>query len=173
MMLHRDFVFGEAAFVSQERGGKAAVRDLEIQLPSVALQSAPRMLQNRDFVSHRQLLMSRESSVVMRDGGAECRPGGGRARADYLVSRRGSALLQCSIVRTPVELEKLYDTFAVPAAGAPLFQAATANRNSWTEVKVTEIVEIPNRGHALTIDGGWREGADKALAFVRRLTSSY
>ena len=33
---------------------------------------------------------------------------------------------------------------------------------------VTEIVEIPNRGHALTIDSGWREVADTALAFVRR-----
>jgi non-heme chloroperoxidase len=33
---------------------------------------------------------------------------------------------------------------------------------------VTEIVEMPNRGHALTIDGGWREVADKALAFVKR-----
>jgi hypothetical protein len=26
----------------------------------------------------------------------------------------------------------------------------------------------PNRGHALTIDSGWREVAEKALAFVRR-----
>jgi pimeloyl-ACP methyl ester carboxylesterase len=33
---------------------------------------------------------------------------------------------------------------------------------------VTEIEQIPNRGHALTIDHGWREVADKALAFVRR-----
>jgi non-heme chloroperoxidase len=33
---------------------------------------------------------------------------------------------------------------------------------------VTEIVEMPNRGHALTIDGGWREVAGKALAFVKR-----
>jgi len=33
---------------------------------------------------------------------------------------------------------------------------------------VTEIVEIPNRGHALTIDSGWREVADTALAFVQR-----
>ena len=33
---------------------------------------------------------------------------------------------------------------------------------------VTEIVEIPNRGHALTIDSGWREVADKALEFVKR-----
>jgi len=33
---------------------------------------------------------------------------------------------------------------------------------------VTEIVEIPNRGHALVIDSGWRKVADTALAFVRR-----
>jgi pimeloyl-ACP methyl ester carboxylesterase len=33
---------------------------------------------------------------------------------------------------------------------------------------VTEIEKIPNRGHSLTIDGGWREVADRALAFVKR-----
>jgi pimeloyl-ACP methyl ester carboxylesterase len=33
---------------------------------------------------------------------------------------------------------------------------------------ITEIVKIPNRGHALTIDSGWREVAEKALAFVKR-----
>jgi pimeloyl-ACP methyl ester carboxylesterase len=105
------------------------------------------------------------------------------------------------------EAQELYRTFAVPAAGAPLFQAATANLNPWTEAKVdtenpergplliisgqkdhtvpwsianasfkqqkgnpgpTEIVEIPNRGHALTIDSGWRDVANTALAFVKR-----
>jgi non-heme chloroperoxidase len=105
------------------------------------------------------------------------------------------------------EAKELYNTFAVPAPGAPLFQAATANLNPWTEAKVdtknpkrgpllildgekdhvvpwaianasfkkqernsgvTEIVQVPNRGHALTIDSGWREVADKALAFVKR-----
>ena len=105
------------------------------------------------------------------------------------------------------EAKELYDTFAVPASGAPIFQAAAANLNPWTEAKVdtknpdrgplliingekdhtvpwaianasykqqkgnkavTEIVEMPNRGHALVIDGGWREVADKALAFVQR-----
>src|SRR6476660_4147961 len=35
---------------------------------------------------------------------------------------------------------------------------------------VTEIVKIPNRGHALTIDHGWREVAETALAFVKRFT---
>jgi hypothetical protein len=34
--------------------------------------------------------------------------------------------------------------------------------------RTCDIVEIPNRGHALTIDSGWREVADKALAFIRR-----
>jgi len=105
------------------------------------------------------------------------------------------------------EAKQLYETFAVPASGVPIFQAATANLNPWTEVKVdtqnpergplliisgekdhtvpwaitnasfkqqrendgiTEIVEIANRGHALTIDSGWREVADTALTFVRR-----
>ncbi|MHA7663361.1 alpha/beta hydrolase [Mycolicibacterium sp. HS_4_1] len=33
---------------------------------------------------------------------------------------------------------------------------------------VTEIVEIPGRGHSLTIDSGWHEVADVALNFVRR-----
>jgi pimeloyl-ACP methyl ester carboxylesterase len=105
------------------------------------------------------------------------------------------------------EAMELYKTFAVPASGAPLFQAASANLNPWTEAKVdtknpdrgplllisgekdntvpwaianasykkqkrnqgvTEIVEMPNRGHALVVDSGWREVADKALAFVKR-----
>jgi non-heme chloroperoxidase len=33
---------------------------------------------------------------------------------------------------------------------------------------VTEIVAIPNRGHSLTIDKGWREVAQTALDFVKR-----
>jgi len=105
------------------------------------------------------------------------------------------------------EAKELYDTYAVPASGKPLFQAATANLNPWTEAKVdsenpdrgplliisgekdhtvpwaianasfkrqernegvTEIVELPDRGHALTIDSGWRLVADTALEFVRR-----
>jgi non-heme chloroperoxidase len=33
---------------------------------------------------------------------------------------------------------------------------------------VTEIVKMPNRGHSLTIDHGWREVAQTALDFVKR-----
>jgi hypothetical protein len=36
---------------------------------------------------------------------------------------------------------------------------------------VTEIAEMPDRGHALTIDNGWREVADTAMAFIKRFTS--
>ena len=36
---------------------------------------------------------------------------------------------------------------------------------------MTEIKQIPNRGHSLTIDSGWREVADTALAFVKRFVN--
>jgi non-heme chloroperoxidase len=35
---------------------------------------------------------------------------------------------------------------------------------------VTEIKQLPNRGHALTIDSGWPEVAQTALDFVKRFT---
>ncbi|MFI7586181.1 alpha/beta hydrolase [Spongisporangium articulatum] len=35
---------------------------------------------------------------------------------------------------------------------------------------VTEIVEVEGRGHSLTIDSGWRDVADPALAFVQRFS---
>jgi pimeloyl-ACP methyl ester carboxylesterase len=108
---------------------------------------------------------------------------------------------------TDSEAKELFETFAVPASGAPIFQAAAANLNPWTEAKVdimnpgrgpmlvisgekdhtvpraiseaiynkqkhntgvTEFVEMPDRGHSLTIDNGWREVAGTALAFVKR-----
>ncbi|HWE63491.1 MAG TPA: alpha/beta hydrolase [Chloroflexota bacterium] len=105
------------------------------------------------------------------------------------------------------EAHELYTTFAVPGSGVPLFQAATANLNPWTEATVdtknpargplliisgekdntvpwaianasykrqkrnaaiTEITEMPNRGHSLVIDNGWKEVADTALAFIKQ-----
>jgi non-heme chloroperoxidase len=36
---------------------------------------------------------------------------------------------------------------------------------------VTEIVELPDRGHALTIDSGWLKVAETALNFVIRFVS--
>ena len=103
------------------------------------------------------------------------------------------------------EAHRLYDRFAVPSSGTPLFQSAAANLNPWTEDRVntqnpergpllliaggkdhtvplkvvaaaytlqknnpavTEFREIPDRGHSLTIDHGWREVAETALAFI-------
>jgi non-heme chloroperoxidase len=48
---------------------------------------------------------------------------------------------------------------------------AIANASYKTQKRnpgVTEIKEMPNRGHALVIDSGWREVADPVLAFVKR-----
>jgi pimeloyl-ACP methyl ester carboxylesterase len=109
------------------------------------------------------------------------------------------------------EAKELYERYAVPGSGVPLFQAAFANINPWTEARVnrrtldrgplliidgerdntlplsmaraayrlqkknagvTEFVIIPNRGHSLVIDSGWREVADTALNFVRRFAST-
>ncbi len=105
------------------------------------------------------------------------------------------------------EAKELYLGYSVPGAGEPLFQAASANLNPWSEATVdsknpergpmlvisadsdqtvpwaianaaykkqkrnegvTEIVKMTGRGHALTIDAGWREVAEKALEFVKR-----
>jgi non-heme chloroperoxidase len=46
--------------------------------------------------------------------------------------------------------------------------ANAAYRRQRRNPAVTEIVKIPNRGHSLTIDHGWREVAETALAFVKR-----
>jgi non-heme chloroperoxidase len=105
------------------------------------------------------------------------------------------------------EARTLYETYSVPGPGAPIFQAATANLNPRTELRVdaknpdrgplliissdsdhtvpwaianaaykrerqnpnvTEIVKLGGRGHALTIDSGWRDVAQRALDFVKR-----
>jgi pimeloyl-ACP methyl ester carboxylesterase len=107
------------------------------------------------------------------------------------------------------QAKRLYARYAVPASGAPIFQAASANLNPLTEAKadtanpgrgplliisgdkdntvppavahaayerqkrnpgITEIADIANRGHSLVIDDGWREVADTALAFIRRVS---
>jgi non-heme chloroperoxidase len=50
------------------------------------------------------------------------------------------------------QAKRLYDGFCVPAPGEPLFQAAAANLNPWTEVKVD--TKHPERGPMLVIAGG-------------------
>src|SRR5438270_12253911 len=60
------------------------------------------------------------------------------------------------------EAKELYETFAVPASGAPLFQVATENVNPWTEVKVD--TKNPDRGPLLIISGEQDTAAPGAMA---------
>lgn len=50
---------------------------------------------------------------------------------------------------------------------APAIANASFKRQRHNQA-VTEFETVPNRGHSLTIDDGWREVAERALAFVRR-----
>jgi non-heme chloroperoxidase len=107
-----------------------------------------------------------------------------------------------------VEARHLYETYHVPASGAPLFQAATANLNPFTEAAadfknpergplliiagvgdntappaiqkaafnkqrrnpgITEYLEIPDKGHSLVIDRGWKDVAAPSLEFFDRV----
>ncbi|HEV7652608.1 MAG TPA: alpha/beta hydrolase [Actinophytocola sp.] len=48
---------------------------------------------------------------------------------------------------------------------------ATYKRQHKNTAADTEIVEMPNRGHSLTIDDGWQDVAQTALDFIRRYVS--
>jgi hypothetical protein len=61
------------------------------------------------------------------------------------------------------------DRVIMPAVQLAMAQHAYAQLSH--NKGVTEIVEIKNRGHALTIDSGWREVADTALAFTQRFSN--
>ena len=52
---------------------------------------------------------------------------------------------------TEEDAKQLHETFHVPGPGAPVFQAATANLNPWTEAKVDTM--NPGRGPLLIISG--------------------
>ena len=49
------------------------------------------------------------------------------------------------------EAKQLYNEFSVPGSGVPLFQAASANLNPWTEAKVD--TKNPDRGPMLIVYG--------------------
>ena len=105
------------------------------------------------------------------------------------------------------EAAELYERWAIPGPGRPMFQAAFANFAPHSAAKVdtdngargpllliagekdhvvppvvtratlkqyrnsgavTELRELAGRGHSLTIDHGWREVADTALAWLAR-----
>jgi pimeloyl-ACP methyl ester carboxylesterase len=60
------------------------------------------------------------------------------------------------------EAHKLYEQFAVPAPGAPLFQAAVANFNPWTAAKVDTL--SANRGPLLVTSGEKDHTVPRAVA---------
>ncbi|HUC08728.1 MAG TPA: alpha/beta fold hydrolase [Solirubrobacterales bacterium] len=50
----------------------------------------------------------------------------------------------------------------------PAMSVAAFKKQKSHNPGVTEHIEMPHRGHSLTIDHGWREVAENALAFVKR-----
>ncbi|HEV7482875.1 MAG TPA: alpha/beta hydrolase [Solirubrobacterales bacterium] len=99
----------------------------------------------------------------------------------YHVAAPGAALMQMANANLNPRTEAKLDP-ANPARGPLLIidgevdhtvpwaiAHASYKRQSKNEA-VTEIAKIPNRGHSLTIDSGWREVCDTALAFVKRFT---
>ena len=108
---------------------------------------------------------------------------------------------------SPQESDALYERWAIPAPGKPLFEAASANfslhspaqvatgnsgrgplllvmggkdhtvpeaitRSTLKQYRgsdaVTDLVEFPDRGHSLTIDGGWPAVADESLSWLAK-----
>jgi len=51
----------------------------------------------------------------------------------------------------PAESDRLYEAFHAPAPGKPIFQAAAANLNPWTEARVD--TRAPDRGPLLLMSG--------------------
>src|SRR4029450_6617220 len=99
--------------------------------------------------------------------------------ATYHVAAPGVALMQMANANLNPWTEAKADT-KNPARGplliidgekdhtVPWAIANASFKRQRRNAGVTEIKKIPNRGHSLTIDSGWREVADTALAFVRR-----
>jgi pimeloyl-ACP methyl ester carboxylesterase len=83
---------------------------------------------------------------------ANFNPFGGETAVDHKNPRRGPLLVIAGAEDHTVPL-------AITRAG---FKIESKNEG------ITEIAEIPGRGHSLTIDSGWHEVAETALAFVRR-----
>jgi pimeloyl-ACP methyl ester carboxylesterase len=107
----------------------------------------------------------------------------------------------------PEESDALYERWAIPAPGKPLFEAASANFSPHSPARVdtgnsgrgplllimggrdhtvpeaitkstlkqyrgsdavTDLFEFPDRGHSLTIGGGWRAVADECLSWLNK-----
>ena len=97
----------------------------------------------------------------------------------FHVAAPGAPLFQAATANLNPKTEAKVDT-ANPGRGplliidgakdhtVPWAIASASFKRQRHNPQVTELVSVPNRGHALTIDSGWRGVADKALAFVQR-----
>jgi pimeloyl-ACP methyl ester carboxylesterase len=98
----------------------------------------------------------------------------------YHVAAPGVALMQMAFANLNPLTEAMVDT-KNPDRGplliiegekdhtVPPAIANAAYKRQQRNPGVTEFRKIPNRGHALTIDSGWREVADTALEFLKRV----
>jgi pimeloyl-ACP methyl ester carboxylesterase len=99
----------------------------------------------------------------------------------YHVAAPGVALMQMANANINPRTEARLDP-ANPARGplliidgekdntVPWAIANASYKRQSRNPAVTEIEKLPERGHSLVIDSGWREVADTALNFVRRFT---
>jgi pimeloyl-ACP methyl ester carboxylesterase len=98
---------------------------------------------------------------------------------EFAVPATGKALFQAAVANLNPWTEVAVDT-ANPERGALLIMsgehdhtvpraiASASFKQQEKNPNPTEFIEMKGRGHALTIDSGWREVADRALAFVER-----
>ena len=118
-------------------------------------------------------------SVQVRLGQRAHRRGGQGLYESYHVAAPGVALMQMANANLNPLTEAKVDT-KNPERGplliidgekdhtVPWAIANASYKKQKRNEGVTEIIKIPNRGHSLTIDSGWREVADTALEFVKR-----
>jgi pimeloyl-ACP methyl ester carboxylesterase len=97
----------------------------------------------------------------------------------YAVPAGGKALFQSALANINPWTEVKVDT-RNPARGPLLLIAGEKDRFippaiTWSEYRrqrrngaLTEMAQIPDRGHSLTIDSGWQEVAEISLGFIRR-----
>ncbi|MUL65475.1 alpha/beta hydrolase [Mycobacterium sp. CBMA 234] len=102
-----------------------------------------------------------------------------RLYAEYSVAGSGAPLFQAALANFNPGTEAKVDTKNPDRGPLLIISGEKDNTVPWAianasykqykkNPNVTEIVEIPGRGHSLVIDGGWKEVADAALDFVRR-----
>jgi pimeloyl-ACP methyl ester carboxylesterase len=99
----------------------------------------------------------------------------------YHVATPGVALMQMALANVNPWTEAKVDTSNPDRGPLLIIEGEKDHTVAWAIANasykrqrrnpgVTEIKKIANRGHSLTIDSGWREVAETALAFVKRFT---